>query len=402
MGTLAPPAAPLSATEGELLQQIVRGLAAIDRPSASAGERRAAEWIAGRLRELGCHTAVECERAHGGYWWPLGLASGVAALAGLAAWRGRRRLGLATALAAACAVREEVGDGALRLRRRLPQRSTFNVVARTGDRTAARTVVVVAHHDAAHSGLIFHPALPAFVAARFPGIVARAHGTPPVMHVVLAGPALVAAGALTGRRWTTGLGAALALATAGCLVDIARRPAVPGANDNASGVAALVALARALRENPVQGTGVLLVSTGSEESFMEGMRAFGRRHFAALRPEHTHVICVDSVGSPRLGQASGEGMLVLRRYPTDFCTLVAECAAAAGIDLIPPMNARLTTDALVALRAGYPATLIASVDPATKLPSNYHWPTDTPANVDYGTIAAAARLCEAVIRSLAA
>ena len=45
-----------------------------ERGSASPGERRAAEWLAGELRDAGCRDVrVEEERAHGGYWWPLGL-----------------------------------------------------------------------------------------------------------------------------------------------------------------------------------------------------------------------------------------------------------------------------------------------------------------------------------------
>ena len=71
-------------------------LASFDRPSASEGERRAAEWIAARIRELGLTATVEVERAHGGYWWPLGLLNGAGPLAGFAraplALRARARL----------------------------------------------------------------------------------------------------------------------------------------------------------------------------------------------------------------------------------------------------------------------------------------------------------------------
>ncbi|MGC1799798.1 MAG: hypothetical protein WA701_05365 [Solirubrobacterales bacterium] len=35
-----------------------------------------------------------------------------------------------------------------------------------------------------------------------------------------------------------------------------------------------------------------------------------------------------------------------------------------------------------------------------KNPSNYHWKTDTPENVNYDTVADAIRLSEAVIRKL--
>ena len=81
---------------------------------------------------------------------------------------------------------------------------------------------------------------------------------------------------------------------------------------------AIVALAHALRERPVRGVRVLLVSTGSEESFMEGMQAFGRRHFPGLPRETTDFVCLECVGSPFLCVVEGEGMLpcaTTRRRP---------------------------------------------------------------------------------------
>ena len=44
----------------------VRELAELERPSASEGERQAAEMIAARLRALGCEVRVEPEQVHGG------------------------------------------------------------------------------------------------------------------------------------------------------------------------------------------------------------------------------------------------------------------------------------------------------------------------------------------------
>ena len=68
-----------------LIERVVRELASYERPSASAGERRAAEWLARELEAAGCRDVrVEEERAHGGYWWPLGLLNAAAALAALA------------------------------------------------------------------------------------------------------------------------------------------------------------------------------------------------------------------------------------------------------------------------------------------------------------------------------
>ena len=41
-----------------------------------------------------------------------------------------------------------------------PRRTTYNVVCELGPADAERTVVLIAHHDAAHSGLVFHPRSP--------------------------------------------------------------------------------------------------------------------------------------------------------------------------------------------------------------------------------------------------
>jgi hypothetical protein len=69
----------------------IRTLAAMERPSASGGEQMAAEWIAARLRELGWRAEIEQEQAHGGYWWPVGLANAIGAVAGALALRRRGR-----------------------------------------------------------------------------------------------------------------------------------------------------------------------------------------------------------------------------------------------------------------------------------------------------------------------
>ena len=45
-------------------------------------------------------------------------------------------------------------------------REEIGVVAETGDPAADRTLVILAHHDAAHSGLVFHPALGQIGASR--------------------------------------------------------------------------------------------------------------------------------------------------------------------------------------------------------------------------------------------
>jgi acetylornithine deacetylase/succinyl-diaminopimelate desuccinylase-like protein len=387
------------------LHQAIAHLAAIERPSASPGEHEAAQWIAAQLAEFGCEVEVEEERAHGGYWFPLGVPNALAGAAGLLArrgGRGRRALAAAVGAFTAAAIWDDVGGGRLWFRRRfLPSRPTWNVVAETGDPHAERTVVFVAHHDAAHWGLLFHPGVMPLVDRLAPGLLARSNTSPPLMAPVIAGPLLIALGALIGRRRPVTAGTVLALGSAATFAEIGARDAVPGANDNLTGVATLLGLATELAERPVDGLRVLLVSTGSEEGFMEGMQAFARRHFPQLPRERTHIVCVDTVGSPHLTLIEGEGMLRMRDYPDDFKDLVESCASESGVELWRGLRLRNATDGLIALRAGYPTTAIGSVT-RLKVPANYHWPSDTAENVDHGSVDDAVTLCTAIARKLAA
>jgi Peptidase family M28 len=381
-----------------LAREAIGHLASFERPSASDGERRAADWIAAKLREEGVDAHVEEERAHGTYWWPLGL---LTAASGLAALTGRRRIAAAVGAASAVLIADDISGGKQVFRRRaLPGRATWNVVGEGGDVTAARTVVLVAHHDAAHWSLLFSPAVPAWIGEHFPDAIERSDETPPVMFPVIGGPLLVLLAGLTGSRRLRRAGALLSLGSAATMAEIGSRSTVPGANDNLSGVAVLLGVARRLRDQPVEGLRVLFVSTGSEESFMEGMQAFARRHFASFPTNRTHFICVDTVGSPKLMQLEGEGMLRMRDYPESFKALVSAVAADAGIHLARGMHFRNATDGLIALKRGYPTVMLGSYN-RYKVPSNYHWPTDTAENVEYDTVVDAIRLCDGVVRRLA-
>jgi hypothetical protein len=385
------------------LRAVVEELAAIERPSASAGEGQAAELIAARLRAQGHPTRIELERAHGGYWWPLGLLNGACALAGLALRR-RPRSRLARLLAAAlgagaaAAIWDDVGGGRLWFRRAaLPHHDTFNVVAEAGGRDAQETIVVVAHHDAAHSGLVFHPALPRLFVKRFPAQHERAQQSAPIMYATWLGPVLVSLGSLLGRAGLVRAGSLLAGCATAAMLDIGTSAVVPGANDNLSAVAVLVALGHALSEHPSPGVRVLLLSTGSEESFMEGMQGFIRRHRGELDPDHTTVLCLECVGSPTLALIEAEGMLRMRPYSEAARRRLADAAAALDVELLRGLRTVAASDALIALRRGYAAAMLASVD-ETKFPSNYHWPSDTPENLDWETMRRAFAVTEGFVR----
>jgi Iap family predicted aminopeptidase len=177
---------------------------------------------------------------------------------------------------------------------------------------------------------------------------------------------------------------------------------VPGANDNLSGVAGLVALAELVRERPPEGLAVLLVSCGAEESLQEGMRGFMARHRAELAPERTWFLNLETIGSPRLIMLEGEGPIWMEDYHDGaFRDLVERGAAGAGVELERGFRARASTDSVIPSRAGYPTATLTSVTAWGAL-ANYHLPTDRPENVDYATVGSAVHLARKVIETLTA
>jgi Zn-dependent M28 family amino/carboxypeptidase len=184
------------------------------------------------------------------------------------------------------------------------------------------------------------------------------------------------------------------------MIDIGRRPAVPGANDNLSGVAALISMADRLARDPVSKLRVLLMSAGAEEALQEGIRGFARTHFHRLDTTATWFLNLDTVGSGRLVLLEGEGPVRMHDYDSAFKDVVARCAAEHDIPLLRGLRSRNSTDGSVPRRFGYPTATVVSVDDRKLLP-HYHLDSDRPEHVDYECVARAARLAEAVARDLA-
>lgn len=221
---------PSAGAEEATLREVVETLAPLARRAGSPEEQQAAHWIAERLQRAGARARVEEEQFRDGYarqLLPLAVASTLAGAA-VSAGRSRRLAGAIGALAVAAIV-DDASNG-VRVWRRLVSRPqpTWNVVAGAGDSAGERTLVVMAHHDAAPTGQVFDQTLQREMAERFPGIVERIDTSLPLWWPVVAGPALVALGAVTGRRALGAAGTALSAAEIALGADIARSPVVPG------------------------------------------------------------------------------------------------------------------------------------------------------------------------------
>ncbi len=90
----------------------------------------------------------------------------------------------------------------------------------------------------------------------------------------------------------------------------------------------------------------------------------------------------------------------MHHYREDVGRLVHEVAADLGIEMpFTRLRSRTGSDAQYPAKAGYPTASLQSVA-ETKLQTAYHWPTDTPDIVNYGTLTHAVQLCEGIVRRL--
>ena len=248
-----------------ILREVVESLAPIDRTPCSPGERQAAEWLAARLRTI---PGVDVELEEEDSWGTFPPTSTGLGLLGIAAatlvLRGRRATGAALAAAAFAGIVDEAQNGPRVVRRLVRRRRrTVNLVARlvaptpnpyTGREAdgargsgggAIDTLVVIAHHDAPQSGMLFDQTLQRRLHERAPQVLARFKTPLPQWWIGLAvaawrrSPARSLRGAASlARAWRWGCWAPPPWQTSGATTT------VQGANDNLSGVAALVALAR--------------------------------------------------------------------------------------------------------------------------------------------------------------
>jgi putative aminopeptidase FrvX len=164
------------------------------------------------------------------------------------------------------------------------------------------------------------------------------------------------------------------------LIDIALSEIVPGAYDNASGVATVLSAAEELQRDPPANLDLWVVLTGSEESHCEGMRSFVKAR-GEMDPARTLIVNVDQTGYGTVHYLVSEGALI--SYPMDP-ELVELCEALAASDpryAAEPARTSLQTDALPALIRGRRAISITGLSDG--LPAGtYHTHDDVPENVD--------------------
>jgi Zn-dependent M28 family amino/carboxypeptidase len=185
------------------------------------------------------------------------------------------------------------------------------------------------------------------------------------------------------------------------VIDITLSNVVPGAYDNASGVAAVLSAAEELDENPPANLDVWVVLPGAEECNAEGMAAWFRRHRKDLDREQTFFVNLDSLSYGTVHYLDGEGAIVT--YAMD--PRLRQLAAAVAESGIPaaegsrPLTIPFHTDALPAVARGFRAISLIGAEDGVGAPY-YHTHEDTPDKIDDEALTRAVSFTVELVRAL--
>jgi aminopeptidase YwaD len=168
-------------------------------------------------------------------------------------------------------------------------------------------------------------------------------------------------------------------------------PGSPGGNDNASGVAVLLEVARVVAGTP-DTEGLRLVAFGAEEQQPNGEHTVGSTAYArslapGVRNGIEAMVSVDMIGKDRrfvfgwLGQGSRRSVRLLKRA-AEQVDRPGEVRAVGDVSDHSPFA-----------RVGIPAALLWTGDEP-----NHHQPTDTVRNVEAGSLTSSGQVLLALLQ----
>ena len=386
---------------------VIRELCSFEnRLAGSDAERRAANWLATRLRDGGRRAEIEPTYVHPRYGLvhaahcALGFAGSLLAIV-------QPAIGFAIVLATAVSMYLDLNYRTYLVRRLFFRRASQNVVSPGGRPGAPARVFLCAHYDAARTGAAFDPKRVARGAR-----LARRLSLPvgpfrilfwslalllPILGARMAG---IDSNLISVLQLLPTL---VLLVGVFLLTDIELSDVVPGANDNAFGVATVLSLAEEFGANPLAHLDVWVLLTGAEECLQEGMRSFVRAHRGDLDRETTYFVNVDTVGHGNVRFEAGAGWVVT--YQLDR-RLVELCNAIATADRedsnryqARPLIHGLAGDSMPPRIAGFPATAITCLNDLNYVPG-YHTLDDTPDHIDPAALDRAHGFALELVRAL--
>ncbi len=358
------------------------------RGAGTDAERRAARWLATQL------SSSQRDARPEPFWcrpnWALAHAwHSALGLAGSLIAVSEPRAGGALILVALLSLLADGATGVSLGRRLTPEHASQNVVLGR-DASERVRLVVTANYDAGRTGLVYRNPLRSAAAwlARFTGRAGP--GWLGWLALVLVWVLAVTILRVDGDKGTTiGLAqlpptVALVVALA-LLLEQGTARFGPAANDNASGVAAAVALVRALDVSPPRRLEVELMLQGAGDCGAIGLRRFLGARRDTHRASETIVIGLGACGQGDPSWLVSDGPLV----PVGYFKQLRGLASAVAAEN-PHLNARShrgrgTAPALPARSKRLPAIAVGAFDQQGLIPRS-HQAVDSPDRVDAGSV----------------
>lgn len=377
MGTPAPEAtfyAQRALTHARFLARTGRG-------STTPAERQAAEYIQAQLASLGItNSRLQPFSGERSLWLFIALICGLALVGHAAYWLLRIPAGDLPAVAlselafgfSAYLVWRRFTWHSYPLQSSLPHAGSQNVIAKlppAGE--VLRRVVLFAHLDSHRA--VFWFATDFLVRLFIPISFITLFG------IFIAGP-LYLLSVLT--HWQAFAWFALAIAVfhflgwfTGLTADLGRYS--PGANDNASSVATLLALSERLSMEPLQNTELWLVFTGCEETDGSGIAALVDAHGAELKD--AWFINFEMVGiGDRLGYIRQEGSFARVTIPPEIESMLTEVGEQHDLHPVQLPAVGAWTDCGLLLARNFKAVCLMAARSNTRIMPEWHRLTDTP------------------------
>ncbi len=372
------------------------------RPSTREGELRAAHYARDVLKAAGVKEVREELFLSGREtYWPYAISLGVGLLGNvLFLTKPNRKRGIIAALLNALGAwgfYAEANFDDHWVRRMLPKGVSQNVI---GVIPAAeepkRRIVLMGHLDTHRTPFFYNsPGL----LRMFSTLVGAAFVSLPLSALITLMRAL---GHIPGLGGLLGLAAAFQAFAMGMSIQAETTPHTPGANDNASGAAVVLALAEYLVQHPLPHTEVWVVLTGCEEVGAYGADALLKSHGEALRDAYFVNVDMVGVGVPAILEREG----LLKSYRPDplLLRVAMEVAAEHPEWNTGPHPAGAYTDIGVIIKHGYRGITIDSVLPPTHPARQYmgywHQMRDRFENVEQACVEKAAAYVLALLRRL--
>ena len=256
----------------------------------------------------------------------------------------------------------------------------------------ARRVILSAHIDTARSGLLWHRSLIRALRA----LVITLLSCSIIIPILLLAASFRRFSSIWQVAWVPMI--VLLLAAILLIESEVRGTALVGANDNASGVAALLDVATTIKHSHTENVETWFLFTTGEEAGLVGMTRFLAEN--SFEPRETYFINVAQVGAGKIRFTRAEQLIRSRDSAPHLVQLAGEIAGQhPEWEVVSEVYRLLPTDQYVALRQGYQAITIIGVDEHAT-PPHWHQQSDTIDAIDPATIQIAADLAYELIKRI--